>query len=104
MTNTDWAHDMFPGDPFTIPSNDVRDAADAVIRRFSEQWGEEPITIARVHPDVTSEGFANPLAGEPTNLAYVRSRLRRWWYGPGKPLANQHENVQQKLSDNPLSN
>lgn len=81
MTATDWAYDMFPGDPFVIPSNDVRDAADAVICHFSEQWGEPVRTIARVHPDVTSEGFANPIAGEPTNLAYVRSRLRRWWAG-----------------------
>ena len=76
---SDWVSEMFPGDGFVIPDDAERDRADGVIAEWSVRWGEQPFTIDRVHPQVSDEGFANAMAGEPTNRAYMRSKLRRWW-------------------------
>lgn len=74
-----WVMDLFPGDAFDIPSDEERDRADNVLREWAIRWNEEPETIPRTHPETTDEGYANALCGEPTNRAYLRSRLRRWW-------------------------
>lgn len=58
---------MFPGDGLQVPSDDERDRADAVIAEWSARWDEKPFTIAR------------HIQGCPTNRAYLRSKLRRWW-------------------------
>lgn len=79
MSDSTGITELFPGDLFEVPSDEERDRADALIAEWAERWKEEPITIPRVHPDVTDEGFANHLAGRPTNRAYMRSKLRRWW-------------------------
>lgn len=70
----------FPGDGLELPSDEERDRADAMIARFNLQQGEQHPPVARVHPDVTGEGYASYLAGVPTNRAYLRSQLRRWWH------------------------
>ncbi len=80
---TDTMNQMFPGDGLELPNKQERDRADALIAEWAARWGEEAVTIARVHPDVTIEGYANYLAGTPTNRAYLRSQLRRWFGRPG---------------------
>lgn len=83
MTTTDHddsgVADLFPGDGFEYPSDDERDRADQLLAEWAQRWGEPVITVPRVHPDVSDEGFANYLAGQPTNRAYMRSKLRRWF-------------------------
>lgn len=77
--NQDWVSEMFPGDGLELPTEEQRDQADALIAEWSKRWGETPITVPRKHPDVPYEGLAKYVAGMPTNRAYLRSRLRRWW-------------------------
>jgi hypothetical protein len=79
VSNTDWVSHAFPGDPFQQPSTEERDHADGIIADANTQWGESHRLIARTHPDVGDEGFGNYLAGMPTNRAYLRAQLRRWW-------------------------
>jgi hypothetical protein len=79
MSDTEWVEKEFPGDGLRLPTDDERDRADAIIAQFSAQWGEDHPPIPRTHPDETDEGYGNTLAGYPTNRAYMRSRLRRWW-------------------------
>lgn len=86
----DWAWEILPGDGWEIPTDDERDRADATLKRFDDQWGEQHTPIPRVHPEIQNEGTVvarpNPayLVGQPTNRAYVRSRMRRWWAGVGR--------------------
>lgn len=87
MTTTeqgDWVSGMFPGPGLELPDDAERDRADELIAEWSQRWGEAPCVVARVHPDVTGEGFANYLAGSPTNRAYLRAQLRRWWARPAR--------------------
>lgn len=88
MSTEDWVAAMFPGDPLELPADAERDKADHLIEQWSKCWSEEPFAIARIlvpreHPDTSEEGYANALAGTPTNRAYLRSQLRRWWRRPG---------------------
>lgn len=82
MSDTDWVAWLFPGDGLQLPTDQERDEADAAIAEWSARWGEHGVPVPRTYPDVTGEGFANYLAGTPTNRAYLRSRLRRWWRQP----------------------
>lgn len=79
MSAPDWVSESFPGDGLQLPSDEERDRADRMIDEFNERWNEKHPHPERRHPDVTDEGFGNYLAGTPTNRAYMRSRLRRWW-------------------------
>lgn len=79
MSDEDWVSKAFPGDPLEHPTDAERDRADGVIAWWSERWKEEPHVIDRTHPVTTDEGYANTLCGLPTNRAYMRARLRRWW-------------------------
>jgi hypothetical protein len=74
--------EAFPGDALAFPSDAERDRADEMIAKYSKQWRESHPPVPRVHPDTTDEGFANTLAGTPTNRAYLRAYLRRWWRKP----------------------
>lgn len=76
---SDWITDMFPGDGMLHPTGAERDRADALLAEWAKRWGEPVQTIPRTHPEVSDEGFANYLCGYPTNRAYLRSRIRRWW-------------------------
>lgn len=80
--NTDWVSEMFPGDGLQHPTDEERDRADEVLVDWNGRWHESHPPVPRTHPDVTAEGFANYLAGTPTNRAYVRAYLRRWWRKP----------------------
>jgi hypothetical protein len=77
--------EAFPGDVLAFPSDAERDRADEMIAKYNTAWREShpPVPrvhhVPRVHPDTTDEGFANTLAGTPTNRAYLRAYLRRWW-------------------------
>lgn len=77
MSDTSWVYVEFPGDAEEIPSDAERDRADALIATWSGRWRETPFTIDRVHPP--NDDWDSALAGQPTNRAYLRSRLRRWW-------------------------
>jgi hypothetical protein len=68
MSN-DWADNMFPGDGLVLPTDIERDAADHLIAQWNVRWGEIHPLVLRVHPDTNG----------PTNRAYLRSQLRRWW-------------------------
>lgn len=81
-TEGDWVSTMIPGDPLEIPSDAERHLANSTIAFWSEKWGETPFFIPAVYPDTTGEGFANTLAGTPTNRAFIRAQLRRWWRHP----------------------
>lgn len=61
---------MFPGDGLELPTDDERDHADLLIDMWAKQWGEKSITIAR------------RIDGYPTNRAYLRARLKRWFTHP----------------------
>lgn len=74
--------EMFPGPGLEIPSDEERDRADALIAEWADRWNEGKFAIPRTHPDVSDEGYGNYLAGTPTNRAFLRSRLRRWWKSP----------------------
>jgi hypothetical protein len=88
----DWVDEMFPGDGLELPTDAERDAANHLIAQWNRRWealygapeAAHPahLPVPRVHPDTSDEGFANYLAGTPTNRAYLRSRLRRWWRKP----------------------
>lgn len=69
----DWADSMFPGEGLEIPDADERDRADGVILETETRWGtpEKAFKIDRV------QKFEK--ADQPTNRAYMRARLRRWW-------------------------
>lgn len=77
--NNDWVDKAFPGDGLELPTDEERDRADKMITWFNEQWGENHPLVPRQHPELSDDGFANLLAGMPTNRAYLRSKLRRWW-------------------------
>lgn len=79
MAAPDWVSKAFPGDGLELPTDEERDRADQLIDFWNERWNEREPHPERTHPDVSDEGFANYLAGTPTNRAYMRSRLRRWW-------------------------
>jgi len=71
--DTTWVEQMFPGDGLELPSDEERDHADRIITEWSLRWNEDVFTIDRrrgTHP------------GMPTNRAFLRSRLRRWWRRP----------------------
>jgi hypothetical protein len=74
--DTEWVNQAFPGDPLELPSDEERDRADDMVAEWNRRWGESHPPVPRIHPDVTAEGFANYLAGTPTNRAYLRSQLR----------------------------
>jgi hypothetical protein len=79
MSAPDWVLKAFPGEGMEYPTDEERDRADGLIAKFNEQWGEEHPPVPRTHPELSDEGFANYLCGYPTNRAYLRSKLRRWW-------------------------
>lgn len=72
---SDWVNEMFPGDGLALPSDEERDRADAIIAEWAARWQEEPVQIARRH----RRNAAGYCAGRPTNRAYLRAQLRRWW-------------------------
>lgn len=74
--------DLFPGPALELPTDKERDQADALLAEWAQRWNEPATTVHRTHPDVTDEGYANYLAGLPTNRAYLRSQLRRWFRKP----------------------
>lgn len=103
---SDWVDEMFSGPGLELPTDEERGRADALVAEWAERWGEEARTVPRRHPDVTAEGFANYLAGAPTNRAFLRAQLRRWWRGPAVPegvkqasLTRQYEHVDQIARD-----
>lgn len=75
----DWIYDTFPGDGLEIPTDAQRDQADTIIADQAKRWNEQARTIARV----------SEVTGRPTNIAYLRSQLRRWWRGPAHIAAEQ---------------
>ena len=82
VSGTEWVDEMFPGEGLELPTEVERQRADDVVAEWNQRWNESHSPIARVHPDTSEEGFANYLAGTPTNRAYVRAQLRRWWRKP----------------------
>lgn len=82
MNDDDWVFDMFPGDGLQLPSDKERDRADEILATWDGRWHESHPPVPRTHPQKTDEGFANPLAGVPTNRSYMRAYLRRWWRKP----------------------
>jgi hypothetical protein len=75
----DWASRMFPGDGTGCPTDAERQRADDLIAYWNQVWQENHLPIPRIHPEASDEGYASYLAGMPTNRAYLRSQLRRWW-------------------------
>lgn len=74
---------LFPGDPLEIPDDAERDRADALLSEWASRWGEVYTSIARVHPPAIRTGlFSSGLQGLPTNRAFVRAQLRRWFRHP----------------------
>lgn len=63
---------LFPGDGLEIPSDDERNEADALIRSFALLWNEPVIAIPRIWVAYGDHYI-------PTNRAFVRSRLKRWF-------------------------
>lgn len=82
MSDDDWVATTFPGEGLEYPTDVERDYADNLLKEWCEKWGEPVVTIPRTHPTESEEGMANYLAGMPTNRAYLRSKLRRWWRKP----------------------
>lgn len=68
MSARDWVDQMFPGEPIDIPDDDERQKADDLLVTWNERWHENQAPVPRAHMDRT-----------PTNRAYLRSYLRRWW-------------------------
>jgi hypothetical protein len=68
MSDTEWVDRTFPGEGAEIPTDDERDRANAIIATWSTQWGERWTAIPSMDP-----------SGRPTNRAFIRSKLRRWW-------------------------
>ena len=81
MADADWVANAFPGDGLQVPTDVERDYADGMLAEWCTRWGEPVRTVARVHPETAERG----LAGTPTNRAYLRSQIRRWWHVPPKP-------------------
>ena len=65
----DWVSEMFPGDGLEKPSDAERAKADQLVGS----------AIARQH-----FGRMCAFADSRTNRAFMRSRVRRWWYGSGR--------------------
>lgn len=76
---TEWVDEEFPGEGLELPTDAERQRADVIVAERNQRWSEIHPPIARVHPDTSEEGAANYLAGTPTNRAYIRAQLRRWW-------------------------
>lgn len=79
MSDDTGISDLFPGPGLELPTDEERDRADALLAEWAYRWNEPVTTVPRAHPDTSDEGYANYLAGIPTNRAYLRSRLRRWF-------------------------
>jgi hypothetical protein len=75
----DWVSRMFPGDGAGCPTDEERQHADDLIATWNQKWGEKHPSVPRIHPESSDDSCANYLAGKPTNRAYLRSQLRRWW-------------------------
>lgn len=74
---------LFPGDGLAIPDDSERDRADALLAEWAARWGQVYTGIARQHPPAIRVGlFASGLAGLPTNRAFMRAQLRRFFRHP----------------------
>lgn len=85
MTTTDhidWAAEMFPGDGSEIPDDAERDRADELITEWNHRWNETHPPIARVHADRPGSPVYRVDPSAPTNRAFLRAQLRRWWAKP----------------------
>lgn len=84
MADNDWVHRMFPGPGDELPTDQERDAADKVVAEWAAKWGEPGRTIARERTVQVSQwatgGRQDTPCTVPTNRAYMRAQLRRWWY------------------------
>jgi len=85
INSTEWADKEFPGEGLELPTDAERQRADDIVAEWNQRWSEHHPPIARVHPDIGEEGLANYVAGTPTNRAYLRAQLRRWWRKQGRP-------------------
>jgi hypothetical protein len=75
--------DVFPGPGLEIPSDAERDRADELLAEWAARWGESYTVIARVHQPAIRVGlFASGLQGLPTNRAFMRAQLRRFFKHP----------------------
>ena len=79
----DWIEELFPGEGTQLPADDERDRADALLREWAERWGEHPRTVARTRPVSVGRWVDGKPGAEtyqvPTNRAFLRSQIRRWW-------------------------
>lgn len=82
IRGTEWVEEEFPGEGLELPTDAERQRADDLVAEWNQRWNENHPPIARVHPDTSEEGLASYLAGTPTNRAYMRAQLRRWWRKP----------------------
>lgn len=74
---------LFPGDPLEIPTDAERDRADALLSEWAARQGECFNRVARVHPPAIGNGlFSHELEGYPTNRAFMRAQLRRFFKHP----------------------
>jgi hypothetical protein len=74
---------LFPGPPLEIPTDAERERADKLLAEWAARWGECYTSIARVHPPAIRVGlFASGLEGLPTNRAFMRAQLRRFFKHP----------------------
>jgi hypothetical protein len=74
--------DLFPGPGLDLPSDEERQRADDLVAQWNVRWGENHPPIPRTRT-VTDNGHTYDV---PTNRAYLRSKLRRWWRHPtGQP-------------------
>lgn len=71
MIDLDGIEKLFPGDGLEIPDDDERDRADVLLAQWAARWNEPVVTVARVR--------MTPTLAIPTNRAFLRSRLRRWF-------------------------
>ena len=75
--------ELFPGPGLEIPTDAERDRADELLSEWAARWGECYTQIARVHPPAIGNGlFAHRLGGLPTNRAFMRAQLRRFFKHP----------------------
>ena len=75
--------ELFPGSGLEIPTDEERDRADALLGEWAARWGEQVVRVARVHPPAINHPlFHHELGGLPTNRAFVRAQLRRWFRHP----------------------
>jgi hypothetical protein len=70
---------LFPGDGMEIPPDDERDRADALVASYNVMWNEDFPPVPRTR---TVSDYGARTAEVPTNRAFMRAKLRRWWRHP----------------------